>query len=107
GSCCCGASAPAEGDALDLAVAEHVEHARNRAAATAPVEVTGLVVLRERPDEEAGEAPDVERMARRFEQVLAEAEALVRGRYVKLVDFALEAAFRAGAAERRIAGDFA
>ncbi len=53
-----------------------------------------------RPDDQAFQAALIETVTARLEQVLAEAEALIHRRNVKLVDLALMRSARAGEAER-------
>src|SRR5688572_4109362 len=100
-----GSGRPSESDFLELAAADGLDALLHGAATAAPVKVGRHGVVGQSPDDQTFETALIETVTASFEQVFAEAEALMDGRYVEFVDLALIGAARARETECRIADD--
>ena len=97
---------PGVGNLVETAFAEPLRGAGHGLAAECAIELHRRIVVGQRPDHQALQAALAEVAARRGEQAAAEAEALILGAQIKLVDLAVvEQAARAVAAVVGVARD--
>ena len=100
------AAAPGVGDLGELHVTEALAGTGDLASPGVAIELAGIVVLGERPDDDAVEAEPGQLAPRGEEQPRAEADALILGQEIDLVDLALlDEVAGAVRPERRIAAD--